>query len=36
LQQPFTIKDGYLEIPNLPGAGIEWNEGAVTRYRYDA
>ena len=23
-------------IPDRPGAGIEWNEDAVTRYRYDA
>ena len=36
LQQPYPVKDGRLEIPNRPGAGIEWDEGAVTRYRYDA
>ncbi|HWZ09536.1 MAG TPA: hypothetical protein VNW48_00435, partial [Xanthobacteraceae bacterium] len=36
LQQPYPVKDGCLEIPNRPGAGIEWDEGAVTRYRYDA
>src|SRR5258705_3482371 len=34
LQQPFAVKDGHLEIPNLPGTGIQWNEGAVERYRY--
>jgi mandelate racemase len=34
LKQPFAVKNGYLEIPNLPGSGIEWNEGAVERYRY--
>ncbi len=34
LQQPFTVKDGYIELPNVPGIGIEWNEGSVERYRY--
>jgi mandelate racemase len=34
LKQPFAVKNGCLEIPNLPGTGIEWNEGAVERYRY--
>ena len=36
LQRPFTVKDSCLQIPNVPRAGIEWDEGAVTRYRYDA
>ena len=36
LQRPFTVKDSCLEIPDVPGAGIEWDESAVTRYRYDA
>src|SRR5262249_57088607 len=36
LQQPYTVKDGFLEIPDRPGAGIEWDESAVTRFRYDA
>jgi mandelate racemase len=36
LQQPFAVKDGSVEIPQLPGAGIEWDEGAVNRYRYHA
>jgi mandelate racemase len=34
LRQPFAIKRGALEIPNRPGIGIEWDEGAVKRYRY--
>jgi L-alanine-DL-glutamate epimerase and related enzymes of enolase superfamily len=34
LKQPFPVKNGCVEIPNLPGTGIEWNEGAVERYRY--
>lgn len=36
LAEPFRLKDGNLEIPDRPGAGIEWNEDAVKRYRYDA
>ena len=35
LKEPFPVKDGFLEIPNLPGAGIEWDEDAVKRYRYE-
>lgn len=32
LQQPFEVKNGYLAIPDRPGAGIAWNEEAVNRY----
>jgi mandelate racemase len=35
LQKPFAVKDSYLEIPDRPGVGIEWNEDAVARYRYE-
>ena len=35
LKKPFPVKDGFLEIPNLPGVGIEWDEDAVKRYRYE-
>ena len=35
LKEPFAVKDSHLEIPNLPGVGIEWNEDAVERYRYE-
>jgi len=34
--EPFPVADGYLTIPNRPGAGLEWNEDAVRRYAYDA
>ena len=34
LKQPFPVKDGQIEIPNRPGAGIEWEEAAVERYLY--
>ena len=36
LAAPFAVGDSYLAIPNRQGAGIEWNEAAVKRYRYDA
>jgi len=32
LQQPFEVKNGYLSIPDRPGAGIAWNEDAVKKY----
>lgn len=34
--EPFKLDAGKLVIPDRPGAGIEWNEDAVKRYRYDA
>jgi mandelate racemase len=33
LKRPFPVKGSCLEIPNLPGVGIEWDEAAVNRYR---
>jgi mandelate racemase len=35
LKQPFAVRDGHLEIPDLPGVGIEWDEDAIERYRYE-
>jgi mandelate racemase len=32
LQSPFKVVDGMTEIPDRPGAGIEWDEDAVQRY----
>jgi mandelate racemase len=29
LQRPYSIKDGLLHIPDVPGIGLEWNEDAV-------
>jgi galactonate dehydratase len=29
LQRPMQLKDGYLEIPEAPGLGIELNEDAI-------
>ena len=36
LQRPFPVKDGMVQIPDTPGAGIAWNEMSVKRYLYDA
>jgi len=33
LQQPAELKDGHVIVPTRPGAGIEWNEAAVEKYR---
>ena len=33
LKEPIEIRDGHAIIPNRPGAGIEWNQDAVARYR---
>ena len=32
LQAPDAVRDGRLEIPNLPGTGIEWDEAAVAAH----
>ena len=32
LQQPFEVSNGYLPVPDRPGAGIAWNEEAVKKY----
>jgi len=29
LQRPYEIKDGFLQIPDAPGIGLEWNERTV-------
>jgi mandelate racemase len=35
LQKPYEIRDSLLQIPNVPGIGLEWNEEAVTVNRAD-
>lgn len=35
LQRPFPVKDGMVQIRDVPGAGIEWDEDAVKRYRVE-
>ena len=32
LLDPFNIKDGYVQIPNKPGIGIEWNEKVINKH----
>ena len=32
VKEPFAVRNGKIEIPERPGAGIEWNEAAVKRY----
>ena len=34
LKEPFRVKDGFIEIPDRLGLGIEWDDKAVARYRY--
>jgi L-alanine-DL-glutamate epimerase-like enolase superfamily enzyme len=33
LAEPFEVEGGHLLIRDVPGAGLEWDEGAVQRYR---
>ena len=35
LAQPFSITESRLVIPNRPGCGIDWDENAVKRFRYE-
>ena len=35
LAEPFRFEHGHLLIPDVPGAGLEWDEKAVRRYRMD-
>jgi mandelate racemase len=33
VREPFAVRNGKIEIPQRPGAGIEWDEAAVSRYK---
>jgi mandelate racemase len=35
LQQPLRIEDGLAVVPEAPGTGIAWDDGAVAKYRID-
>ena len=35
LAEPFRLEKGHLLIPDRPGNGIEWDEGAIKRHRLD-
>jgi L-alanine-DL-glutamate epimerase-like enolase superfamily enzyme len=28
------VKDGFVNVPNRPGNGIDWNEDAVSKFLY--
>jgi galactonate dehydratase len=32
--QPFEVKDGYIELPRRPGLGLELDEAALDRSPY--
>lgn len=32
VQEPVVVRDGYVMVPDRPGAGLEWNEEAVRRF----
>jgi mandelate racemase len=32
LREPLAVRDGHVEAPSRPGAGLEWNEEAIARY----
>lgn len=34
VKQPFVMKDGYVDLPNGPGLGIELDEAAIAERRY--
>jgi mandelate racemase len=36
LQRPYPVKDGTIRIPDVPGAGLEWDEDTVKRYGVEA
>jgi mandelate racemase len=33
LARPFKVSSGRLHLPDVPGNGLDWDEGAVTRYQ---
>ena len=35
LAEPFSVTDSRIVIPNRPGCGIDWDENAVKRFRYE-
>jgi mandelate racemase len=35
LQRPYAVTQGAIEVPDVPGVGIEWNEDAVAAFAAD-
>ena len=36
LRTPYRMQAGRLQIPDVPGVGLEWDEAAVAAHRFDA
>jgi mandelate racemase len=36
IAEPFEVKDGLVTVPDRPGNGIAWDEGAVRKFAYQA
>ena len=36
LQRPYEVKDGKLQIPDVPGIGLEWDEKVVATHLADS
>jgi mandelate racemase len=34
IAQPFEVEDGFVNVPNRPGNGIDWNEDAIRKFAY--
>ena len=34
IAEPFEVKDGFVNVPNRPGNGIDWNEDAIRKFAY--
>jgi mandelate racemase len=32
IREPYEVRDGYLQIPDRPGIGIEWDEDSIRRH----
>ncbi|MGH8603162.1 MAG: enolase C-terminal domain-like protein, partial [Gammaproteobacteria bacterium] len=35
LAEPFKVVEGHIRIRDVPGNGLEWDEDAVARHRFD-
>jgi len=35
IREPIVASDGKVQVPTSVGNGIEWDEGAVARYRVE-
>jgi mandelate racemase len=35
LREPLVVRNGHVDAPDRPGAGLEWDEEAVARFRFE-